>query len=80
MFGLFKPKFEKFFLDVPYSEKDDAKALGAKWDPKEKKWYASSQKIKDKCHQWWSKDETPGEETNSSIQAPQNKILSLIHI
>lgn len=74
MFGLFKPKFEKFFLNVPYSEKDDAKALGAKWDPKEKKWYASSQKIKDKCHQWWSKDETPGEETNSSIQAPQNKI------
>jgi hypothetical protein len=26
-------------LRVPYSEKDDAKALGARWDPSAKKWY-----------------------------------------
>lgn len=29
----------RLFLNVPYSEKDEAKALGAKWNPKEKKWY-----------------------------------------
>ncbi len=28
------------FLNVPYAEKDEAKALGAKWNPKVKKWYA----------------------------------------
>lgn len=28
------------FLNVPYSEKEEAKALGAKWNPKVKKWYA----------------------------------------
>jgi cell division septation protein DedD len=26
-------------LKVPYAEKDEAKQLGARWDPKRKKWY-----------------------------------------
>ena len=30
---------EIVFLDVPYQEKDEAKRLGAKWDPGERKWY-----------------------------------------
>ncbi len=29
----------KSYLNVPYAEKDAAKALGAKWDPAKKKWY-----------------------------------------
>ncbi len=28
------------YLDIPYREKDEAKSLGAKWNPKVKKWYA----------------------------------------
>lgn len=27
------------FLDVPFKEKDEAKALGARWDGGAKKWY-----------------------------------------
>ena len=27
------------FLNVPYKDKDDAKKLGAKWNPKKKAWY-----------------------------------------
>jgi hypothetical protein len=27
------------FLNVPYSEKDQAKKLGARWNPEKKKWY-----------------------------------------
>lgn len=30
----------KTYLNVPYAEKDTAKALGAKWDAIQKKWYA----------------------------------------
>ena len=30
----------KIYLNVPYAEKDAAKALGAKWDAAKKKWYA----------------------------------------
>ncbi|XLZ70402.1 DUF5710 domain-containing protein [Massilia sp. SR12] len=32
-----KPK--NTFLKVPYAEKDEAKRLGARWDPTRKKWY-----------------------------------------
>jgi hypothetical protein len=28
------------YLSVPYSDKDQAKSMGAKWNPAEKKWYA----------------------------------------
>jgi hypothetical protein len=28
------------WLDVPYAEKDDAKAQGARWDPEVRRWYA----------------------------------------
>ncbi len=31
---------QKTWLDVPFSEKDEAKALGARWDPSAKRWYA----------------------------------------
>jgi hypothetical protein len=27
------------FLKVPFAEKDEAKGLGARWDPAQKKWY-----------------------------------------
>jgi hypothetical protein len=29
----------KVFLKVPFAEKDQAKALGARWDAAQKKWY-----------------------------------------
>ncbi|WP_242637332.1 zincin-like metallopeptidase domain-containing protein [Desulfobacter hydrogenophilus] len=29
----------KMYINVPYSEKDEAKALGAKWDKQEKSWF-----------------------------------------
>ena len=31
---------DRTFLAVPYAEKDDAKALGAKWDRQAKAWSA----------------------------------------
>lgn len=33
-----------FYLDCPYAKKDEAKALGAKWDAGVKKWYATGPK------------------------------------
>lgn len=32
-------KTAKLLIDVPYKQKDDAKALGAKWDRQEQSWY-----------------------------------------
>ena len=35
----------KIWLDVPYAEKDEAKAHGARWDPGAKRWYAPKPKL-----------------------------------
>ena len=32
---------ERVWLDVPFAEKDQAKALGARWDPQARCWYAT---------------------------------------
>ena len=39
-------------LNVPYEEKDEAKALGAKWNPQLKKWYVEKRKDYHKFIKW----------------------------
>ena len=39
-------------LAVPYAEKDDAKRLGAKWDPNTKVWYAPNWGLALACKRW----------------------------
>jgi len=34
----------KIYLNVPFAQKDEAKALGARWDAVKKKWYATASK------------------------------------
>ncbi len=36
---------EEIFLEVPYSQKDEVKTLGAKWNPQFKKWAALKSQI-----------------------------------
>ena len=42
----------KTYLNVPYAEKDAAKALGARWDPANKKWYVPAGKDITLFAQW----------------------------
>ena len=37
--GLTQCPYNKVYLNVPFAKKDEAKALGARWDPQKKKWY-----------------------------------------
>ena len=39
-------------LNVPYKEKDQAKALGAKWNPDIKKWYVQNRQDYVKFCKW----------------------------
>ena len=39
-------------IDVPFAEKDEAKSLGAKWNPKIKKWYVEERKDYYKFEKW----------------------------
>lgn len=34
----------KIYLNVPFAQKDEAKALGARWDAVQKKWFVPSDK------------------------------------
>ena len=38
------PVKESIYLNVPFSDKERVKSLGAKWDPAEKKWWVSEMK------------------------------------
>ncbi|MGY6274187.1 DUF5710 domain-containing protein [Methylomonas sp. MgM2] len=42
----------KTYLNVPYAEKDAAKARGARWDPTNKKWYVPAGKNTAPFEQW----------------------------
>ena len=42
----------RFFLDVPYVEKNEAKELGAWWDPDKKKWYVPRGKSTRPFERW----------------------------
>lgn len=35
----------KTYLQVPFAEKDEAKALGARWDPTKKRWYVQDKDL-----------------------------------
>lgn len=39
-------------LDVPFSEKDQAKALGAKWDAKARTWFIAADMAMGKFSRW----------------------------
>lgn len=43
-------------LNVPYNDKDKAKALGAKWDMSTRKWYVLSPEDLKPFAQWLSTD------------------------
>ena len=47
---------KNIYLQVPFGDKDEAKGLGAKWDPKKKKWYTTaSNPGQKKLLERWSK-------------------------
>ena len=39
-------------IHCPFDEKEQAKALGARWNPREKHWYAPTQETYDKLNKW----------------------------
>ena len=40
-------------LNVPYAEKDEAKSLGARWNPELRKWYVTDKKDYHKFTKWY---------------------------
>lgn len=44
---------ERIYLNCPYSEKDECKSLGGKWDKDQKKWYIPPGLQKNKFNKWF---------------------------
>ncbi|WP_072281614.1 DUF5710 domain-containing protein [Rappaport israeli] len=59
---------ERTYLDVPYAEKNQAKALGARWDGKAKSWYAPEGTDLKSLQKWMPQTQ---EQAQSEVQAPQ---------
>lgn len=58
---------ERLYLAVPYAEKNEAKALGAKWDKDVKEWYVPAQ-VDQSVFSRWFKD------TRTTQLAPQDPV------
>ena len=44
------------FLNVPYAEKDEARALGARWNPGRKRWYVPAGVALEPFQKWLAED------------------------
>ena len=42
----------KHYIECPFYEKDEAKSLGARWDPEERKWYYTDPSKKNLFKKW----------------------------
>ncbi|MEI6145674.1 MAG: DUF5710 domain-containing protein [Methylococcales bacterium] len=56
----------KIHLNVPFAQKDEAKALGARWDAALKKWYITNDKDLNLFSKW-STSSIPNVKTNMKI-------------
>lgn len=54
-------------LQVPFEEKEEAKRLGAKWNPERKSWYYENLEERDKFKKW---DPTRAEEEKAELAEP----------
>lgn len=58
-------KGPRTYLDVPYTEKDEAKALGARWDAMRKKWWVSNHSSLAPFERWIGAGEAWGSSASS---------------
>jgi Domain of unknown function (DUF5710) len=59
----------KTYLNVPYAQKDAAKALGARWDAARKKWYISAVMDVTLFAKWQPKSFTADSHSSSAMSS-----------
>ncbi|CAI2398754.1 DNA primase TraC [Serratia proteamaculans] len=64
----------RIYLNVPYSEKDEAKSKGARWDATEKKWFITDTQDKIEFSNWLESeiDSPPGRKFSPPIYLVQS--------
>ncbi len=61
----------RVYLNVPREQKDAAKALGARWDGDQKKWFAPNADVAQKCVAWVDGASAPAAAAPAAAQASQ---------
>ena len=61
----------RLYLSVPYAQKDEAKALGARWDPSRKRWYVPEGIDKSLFQRWHDADNDNQNAISGSQATPQ---------
>ncbi len=69
-------KPERTWLQVPYSEKDEAKALGARWDKGQKAWFVETQDLS-AFQKWIKTTPEPTKEPEKTALADEKTFLSV---
>jgi len=68
------------FLNVPYAEKDEARALGARWNPGKKRWYVPAGVALEAFGKWMPKEgEAPasgGKASGGRVDAYAAKLVT----
>jgi len=58
------------FLTVPYAEKDEARALGARWNPGRKRWYVPTGVALDPFQKWLKEGAAPSGRVDAAAAKP----------
>ena len=64
----------RLYLEVPYAEKDDARAFGARWDGKKKLWWVHTEKYVGDLTRWKPAYKTRSYPTLSDLLAYANRV------
>lgn len=67
-------------LNVPYAEKDEAKALGARWNPTRRSWYVPDG-VAQAPFARWASQQAPSARVDSSVgrTVTGNHVVTLLH-
>eukprot|EP00401_Gymnodinium_catenatum_P003972 CAMPEP_0117496278 /NCGR_PEP_ID=MMETSP0784-20121206/20571_1 /TAXON_ID=39447 /ORGANISM="" /LENGTH=556 /DNA_ID=CAMNT_0005291237 /DNA_START=115 /DNA_END=1783 /DNA_ORIENTATION=+ len=68
------------YLEVPFAQKDEAKQLGARWDPERKKWFAESMSLSTGLLRWLPGDpsyEGAGKPSTARLSKANSKVPSV---
>ncbi len=61
------------YINIPYAEKDEAKALGAKWDRKEQSWFIPNGVDADKFSKWQGDGASTAQQSKAEKQEVADK-------
>ena len=66
----------KIYLNVPFAQKDEAKALGARWDAIQKKWFVTPDKDIALFAKWQAASAPRPKSSTSAIKSSSGKAVA----